>query len=271
MGSTHHSPGKAHSSMADKAAQGRDRLLVVLCVGLISTLAWVYLFRLAHQMSASLQDQQMMAAMGMASDRPWSASDNFFTFAMWAVMMVGMMAPSALPTLLVFAAAQASRDRKGLLPTVHFGLGYVAVWTGFSIVATFAQYALHNAALLSPSMAFTSPRMSGVILLGAGLYQLSRWKSSCLTHCRSPLGFLMSNWREGAFGAFQMGSRHGIYCLGCCWALMCLLFVVGVMNLLWIAILSALVLLEKLGPGGAITARLTGAAIFIMGIALMIK
>jgi len=271
MGSTHHSPGKAHSCMAGGAAQGRDRLIVVLCVALISTLAWVYLFRLAHQMSASLQDQQMMAAMGMASDRAWNASDSLFTFAMWSVMMVGMMAPSALPTLLMFAAAQNWRTQKGLLPTVDFGLGYIAVWTGFSIVATLAQYALHNAALLSPSMAFISPRMSGVILLGAGIYQFSSWKSTCLTHCRSPLGFLMSNWREGGLGALQMGSRHGIYCLGCCWALMLLLFVGGVMNLLWIALLSALVLLEKLGPGGAITARLTGAAIFVMGIALMVK
>ena len=210
----------------------------------------------------------MMAAMGMTMDMPWSAADLFYTFAMWAVMMAGMMAPSALPMLLLFAAARAGRDKRGVSPaTLTFGLGYLAVWTGFSVGATVAQWGLHQAALLSMAMASSSGRLTGAILIAAGVYQLTPWKSRCLTHCRSPLGFLMTNWRDGTMGAFRMGLRHGAYCLGCCWALMCVLFAVGVMNLLWVAALTGFVLIEKIGPAGAIVARVAGVAMVGFGIA----
>ena len=212
----------------------------------------------------------MMAAMGMPMEMPWAASDVFFTFAMWAVMMVGMMAPSAAPVLLVFAAARSGRGEGRLSPAiVVFGLGYFAVWTGFSIGATLAQWGLHQAAMLSPAMASSNSRLSGAILLAAGAYQLTPWKGRCLTHCRSPLGFLMSNWRDGVSGAFRMGFRHGSYCLGCCWALMCILFVVGVMNLLWVAALTAMVLIEKIGPAGMIMARVAGAAMLVLGVVIV--
>ena len=211
----------------------------------------------------------MMAAMGMAM--PWTVTDAFFTFAMWAVMMVGMMAPSASPMLLLFAGTRAGRANRGVsLTTLAFGLGYIAVWAAFSAAATLAQYGLHEAAMLSPAMASSSARLSGAILVAAGLYQLTPWKGKCLTHCRSPLGFLMTNWRDGARGAFTMGLRHGLYCLGCCWALMCVLFVVGVMNLVWIAALTIFVLVEKIGPAGAIVARLSGAAMIVLGIAAIV-
>jgi len=210
----------------------------------------------------------MMAAMGMTMDMPWSAADLFYTFAMWAVMMAGMMAPSALPMLLLFAAARAGRDKRGVSPaTLTFGLGYLAVWTGFSVGATVAQWGLHQAALLSMAMASSSGRLTGAILIAAGVYQLTPWKSRCLTHCRSPLGFLMTNWRDGTMGAFRMGLRHGAYCLGCCWALMCVLFAVGVMNLVWVAALTVFVLIEKIGPAGAIVARVAGVAMVGFGIA----
>jgi len=146
-----------------------------------------------------------------------------------------------------------------------FGLGYLAVWTGFSACAAIAQEALHRAALLSGGMAASSPRVAGAILIAAGAYQLTPFKGACLTWCRSPLGFLMSNWRDGALGAFRMGLSHGLYCLGCCWALMCVLFAVGVMNLLWVAGLTALVLLEKVGPLGAVAARVTGVIMIAVG------
>ena len=210
----------------------------------------------------------MMAAMGMTMDMPWSAADLFYTFAMWAVMMAGMMAPSALPMLLLFAAARAGRDKRGVSPaTLTFGLGYLAVWTGFSVGAAAAQWGLHQAALLSMAMASSSGRLTGAILIAAGVYQLTPWKSRCLTHCRSPLGFLMTNWRDGTMGAFRMGLRHGAYCLGCCWALMCVLFAVGVMNLVWVAALTVFVLIEKIGPAGAIVARVAGVAMVGFGIA----
>ncbi len=212
----------------------------------------------------------MMAAMGMTMDMPWSAADVFFTFAMWAVMMVGMMAPSASPMLMLFAAARAGRGKRGVsLATLVFGLGYIAVWTGFSVGAALAQSGLHHAAMLSAAMASSSGRLAGAILIAAGVYQLTPWKSRCLRHCRSPLGFLMSNWRDGTTGAFQMGFRHGAYCLGCCWALMCVLFAVGVMNLIWVATLTGFVLIEKIGPAGAMVARVAGAAMVVLGIVVI--
>ena len=213
----------------------------------------------------------MMAEMGMTMDMSWDAADVFFTFAMWAVMMVGMMAGSAAPVLLLFAAAHARRaERGGQLAVLMFGLGYITVWVGFSACAAFAQWVLHETALLSPAMKASSPYLAGTILIVAGTYQLTPWKGACLTHCRSPLGFLMTNWRDGQLGALRMGIRHGAYCLGCCWALMCVLFVVGVMNLIWVAALTALVLLEKIGPGGAIVARAAGVAMVLAGILLPI-
>jgi predicted metal-binding membrane protein len=260
--------GKVLSSSSPAAALSRrDRLLIPACIVLITLLAWAYLLHLDRQMRAGMEHDQMMAAMGMTMDMPWSAADVFFTFAMWAAMMVGMMAPSASPMLLLFAGSLAGRRQRGVpLATLTFGLGYIAVWTGFSAGAAVAQWGLHQAAMLSAAMASSSSRLTGAILIAAGVYQLTPWKSRCLTHCRSPLGFLMTNWRDGTIGAFRMGFRHGAYCLGCCWALMCVLFVVGVMNLMWVAALTAFVLIEKLGPAGAIVARVAGAAMVVLGI-----
>jgi len=217
-----------------------------------------------------MEHDQMMAAMGMTMEMSWSATDTLFTFAMWSVMMVGMMAWTAAPVLLLFAAAKAGHGQRGASPDVlTFGLGYLAIWIGFSACATLCQWALHRAAMLSPAMAASSPKLAGGILIVAGAYQLTPWKQMCLTHCRTPLGFLMSNWRDGTWGALQMGLRHGTYCLGCCWALMCVLFAVGVMNLIWVAALTALVLLEKIGPAGAIVSGVAGAAMAVGGVLLI--
>ena len=217
-----------------------------------------------------MQHDTMMAQMGMTRDMSWTRADVFFTFAMWAVMMVGMMAGTAAPVLLLFAAARAGRGDRGVrLAVVMFGLGYVTVWVGFSACAALAQWALHETAMLSPAMATSSPYLAGAILIVAGAYQLTPWKGACLTHCRSPLGFLMTNWHDGRLGALQMGARHGAYCLGCCWGLMCVLFVVGVMNLVWVAALTGFVLLEKIGPAGTVVARVAGAAMVLVGILLI--
>jgi predicted metal-binding membrane protein len=142
----------------------------------------------------------------------------------------------------------------------------MSVWIGFSILAAMLQWSLHQAGLLSPGMAVTSSRAAGFILIAAGAYQLTPAKSKCLTKCQSPLGFLLSNWREGPTGALQLGIRHGIYCLGCCWALMCVLFVVGVMNLAWVAVLAAFILIEKSGITGLRIARAGGAVIIAAGV-----
>ena len=242
-------------------------MLIATCVALVTALAWAYLVVLDRQMSSSAESQAAMAKMGMIMAASWRAPDVFFAFTMWAVMMVGMMSASAGPVLLLFAGMQARRGaRGGPLAVLLFGLGYIAVWVGFSVCAALAQWALHEASLLSSTMAATSPLLGGAILVAAGAYQLSPAKGACLRHCQSPLGFLLSRWREGASGAVQMGARHGAYCLGCCWALMGVLFAVGVMNLAWVAAISAFVLLEKTGRSGAQVARVGGVAMMALGI-----
>ena len=267
MGSMRRFPGAVLSSFPVESLSRRGRILIPVCIALLTALSWAYLIYLDRRMTSEMEHESMMAAMGMTMNMPWTAADVFFTFAMWVVMMAGMMAPSAAPVLLLFAEAQARRRESGQsAATMMFGLGYLAVWSGFSAAAALAQWALHQAAMLSPAMAASSSRLSGAILIAAGAYQLTPWKSECLTHCRSPLGFLMSSWRDGKRGAFRMGLRHGAYCLGCCWALMCVLFAVGVMNLVWVAALTGFVLLEKIGPQGATIARVAGAALIVLGV-----
>jgi predicted metal-binding membrane protein len=256
-----------HNTLSVAALSRRERILISTCVVLLTALAWGYLVHLDRQMSSSMEYDTMMREMGMTMDMPWTAADVFFTFTMWTVMMVGMMAGSAAPVLLLFGSARRSRGARGVpLAVFLFGLGYLLVWTGFSACAALVQWALHQAAMLSPMMAMSSPRLAGAVLVGAGAYQLTPVKGACLTQCRSPLGFLMINWRNGNTGALQMGIRHGAYCLGCCWALMGVLFAVGVMNLIWVAALTAFVLVEKIAPAGAVVARLAGAAMIVFGV-----
>ncbi len=253
-----------------EAPSRRDRVLIASCIALITALAWAYLVHLNRRMTSSIEGDPTMAAMGMVMNQPWGAGDLLLTFVMWAVMMVGMMAASALPVLLLFAGVHAKRADRGVVPAVpSFGLGYLIVWVAFSACATAAQWALHEAALLSSTMATSSTAIAGVILIAAGAYQLTPLKTGCLAQCQSPLGFLMSNWRDGAGGAFRMGFRHGIFCLGCCWALMAVLFVVGVMNLAWVGVLTLFILAEKLGPTGARVSRAGGAILIAFGAVLV--
>jgi len=221
---------------------------------------------------SALVDGPLQAEMLRAMTEPWQAADMLFTFAMWLVMMIGMMLGPALPMLLLFAATEARHGRGRMtLSVLLFGLGYLTIWLGFSGWATVAQWALHDASLLSPMMETSNARLSGIILLGAGIYQLTPLKSACLAHCRSPLGFVMTHWRDGRAGALRMGLAHGVYCLGCCWALMCVLFVVGVMNLLWIAALTLFVLLEKVGPAPVFVARATGVGLIAAGVYCLVS
>ena len=213
-----------------------------------------------------------MADMGMTMNVPWTVTDVALTGVMWTVMMVAMMTPSAAPVILLFAGAQrARRAARSPIVTAVFGAGYLLVWTAFSAAAAAGQWALHQAAMLSPSMSTSSTWLGGGILVAAGIYQLTPTKRACLTHCQSPLGFLMSHWREGTAGALQMGLSHGLYCVGCCWALMCVLFVVGVMNLAWVGALTVFVLLEKAGPAGGMVARIAGAGMAVFGVLRMTR
>jgi predicted metal-binding membrane protein len=255
-----------------EAVPRRDRYIISVCLAIVTVLSWTYLAHLSVRPSSELEYARMMAAMGMAVDRPWTAVDGLLTFTMWSVMMVGMMTGSAAPMLLLFAAAQAKRQASGgSWRVLLFGLGYLAIWTGFSAIATFSQWALQRASLLSDTLAASSPRLAAAIVIIAGVYQLTPFKKACLSHCRSPLGFLMTRWRDGASGAFRMGVSHGLFCLGCCWALMIVLFAVGVMNLAWVAALTVLVLIEKLTPAGLVLSRVSALAMIGFGLSLWLK
>jgi predicted metal-binding membrane protein len=245
----------------------RDRTIVLAGVAGLSALAWAYLLALAWRMP----HREMAMAMAMPHMQAWEATEVLLTWVMWAVMMVAMMTPSAAPMILMFATLNRRHrgQQRPFVPTTVFSLGYLLVWGGFSVVATLAQWGLHTAALLSPMMVSTSPMLGGLLLLAAGIFQWTPLKSTCLTQCRSPLGFLMTEWREGASGALLMGLRHGRYCVGCCWVLMALLFVAGVMNLLWVAAIAAFVLVEKVLPRGQLVGRVVGGMLMLAGLVLL--
>jgi len=196
--------------------------------------------------------------------------DATLTFLMWAVMMIAMMLPSAAPMLSTYARIASSRETSRAYHVWMFAAGYLAVWTAFSLAATVLQYALQNAAIISGSLRTTS-LAGGIILAAAGIYQLTPLKNKCLRRCRTPIGFLMANWRDGAAGAFTMGLEHGALCTGCCWMLMALLFVAGVMNLAWVAAISVLVLVEKAAPFGRAIALASGFAMIAAGLVLAIR
>jgi len=242
-----------------------DRLVVALALGLITILAWVYLLRMAAQMHAASSEAEMHEAMGMRM-ASWGFADTGALFLMWAVMMAGMMLPSAAPVILLVLATYRRRGgRQARVSAGAFTAGYLAAWTGFSAIAAFAQAALHAAVLLSPAMSARSALLAGGFFIAAGLYQWAPLKNACLSHCRSPLQVLAAEWREGTAGAFRMGFRHGLFCVGCCWALMALLFAAGVMNVLWVAAIAAFVLVEKLVPLGIQIGRASGALLVLWG------
>ena len=243
-----------------ETALRRDRVVVAMGLAAVAALAWVYV---AHR-SATMKPH---AAMAMPAAGSGGAGELAWLIAMWAVMMVAMMLPSAAPAILLFAGVTRRRREQGrpAVSAVVFGAGYLAVWTGFSAVAGLTQLLLHRAALLSPAMASATPTLGGALLIAAGVYQWLPLKGTCLTHCRSPLGFFSHAWREGAAGALLMGLRHGLYCVGCCWLLMALLFVAGVMNLLWVAAIAGFVLVEKVVPGGWVLGKVAGALLVAWG------
>ena len=238
----------------------RDFLAIVFSLAGVTLLSWLYLFSLADNMSMP----QGMAPMQI---QPWDAGYFLMMFLMWAIMMLGMMLPSVIPTVLIFAAVARKSAAQGtpVAPTGTFVLGYIFMWFVFSLLATCAQWGLDRAALLSPMMVTHSVKLGALLLVAAGIYQWLPIKNQCLHQCRSPVDFITRHWKPGAMGAFGMGISHGAYCLGCCWALMGLLFVGGVMNLLWIAAITLFVFLEKILPFGAIGGRVIGGVMILAG------
>ncbi|WP_019140163.1 DUF2182 domain-containing protein [Noviherbaspirillum massiliense] len=243
----------------------RERMLVAGGLLLVIASCWAYLLNGAGTL------EEMDGMLMPMSSGPWTPGHAALMFAMWAVMMGAMMLPSAAPMILLYAAIARGRRAKGhrVANAGIFAAGYVAVWTVFSLAAVALQFALERLALLSSMMELTSILLAALLLIAAGIYQWTPLKQACLRRCRSPLEFVLTQWREGRRGAFLMGVRHGAYCLGCCWMLMLLLFVGGIMNLAWIAGLAAFVLVEKLAPAGHWAGRVAGMLLVGWGLAIL--
>jgi len=267
----------------------RDRTVVVAGLVAVSVLAWAYILAGAGMGMSAFEMTRMsgggapmpmdkggMAGMsGMATmtmPAVWTPGYALLMLVMWWVMMVAMMLPSAAPMILLFAMVNRKSGEKGgpVVPATLFAGAYLVAWGGFSVMAVALQWGLERAELLSPMMASRNAAFGGTLLVLAGVYQLSPLKHACLRHCRGPIGFITQHWRPGRWGAFRMGVHHGLYCLGCCWTLMALLFFGGVMNLYWIAGLALFVLLEKTVPPGHWLASLSGLGLVAWGGTLLV-
>ncbi|WP_027055281.1 DUF2182 domain-containing protein [Mesorhizobium erdmanii] len=263
-----------------EAVLRRDRVVVMAALVGIAVLAWVYVLWLATDMAGMDMSNTDMGGMDMGAAvapgfRAWAPADFAFICTMWAVMMVGMMTPSVAPMLLLYAGVgrKAQADGRPIASTGWFFTGYLTVWTAFSVAATGAQWLLGRVALLDPLMATDSTILGGLVLIAAGLYQWTPIKAACLRQCQGPISFLASRggFRSAPLGALRLGIDHGLYCLGCCWALMALLFVGGVMNILWIAGIALLVLLEKTVTSGPLIPRISGVLMVAAGAWLVFR
>lgn len=261
------------SAAAVESLLKRERSIIIAALLLTTALAWIYMVHEARAMMRTGVCECMGMAMAGPDTREWSGAQVLALFLMWSEMMIAMMLPSAAPMILTFASVNRRRraQQRPFAPVSAFVSGYLIVWIVFSAAATLLQWALHSASLLSPMMASSSPWLAGALLLAAGLFQFTRWKTACLRQCANPLTLILAHWREGIGGALALGIRHGAFCLGCCWALMLLLFVLGMMNVTWIAALSIYVLVEKLFGRSVWPGRVAGAAMCAWGLWMLIR
>jgi predicted metal-binding membrane protein len=259
----------------DKAVLSRDRVFVLLALTLLTVLAWSYLLWLSIDMGMRGMDmtglRMIPSGFGLMvpANIPWRAMEFAFVFIMWIVMMVSMMMPSAAPMFLMYARVGRLTEAQGtpFIATVWFAVGYLLVWVGFALLATLLHWALDRSALLDFTMASTDNRFAGLLFVAAGLYQWTSLNELCLTQCQKPFEFVMRHggYRRDAPGSVMLGLRHGAYCVGCCWTLMALLLVGGVMNVLWIVLLALLAYLERVPSLGHLIARLAGIILIAAG------
>jgi len=257
-----------------------ERILVAGGLIIISVLAWAYTIQMARTMGAHTPAVGVMAEHGVhhlaghgamhSAITPhltaWGAEEIWMTFIMWAVMMAAMMLPTAIPMILAFTIVNRQRESGGVIVQVWaFTSGYLSTWTVYSAGATIAQWGLLRAALLSPATLVSGYVLGGILLIAAGIFQWTPWKDACMAKCRNSIGFLLTHWRPGYMGAFRLGSRYGLYCVGCCWLLMVLSFALGVMNLVWMAALTLFMLVEKISPAGRFISRSAGIGLIAWG------
>jgi predicted metal-binding membrane protein len=253
----------------------RDRAIVAACLFALIISAWAYVWWLAADMQMDGMDMarfRMIPSGGglmMPVIAPWQPIEFVFVFIMWAVMMIGMMAPSIAPLVLIYARVgrQATAQQKPFAATAWLASGYLLAWISFSVVATVAQWTIEREGLLTSAMASSDNIFGGLTLIAVGLYQWTPLKNACLRQCQAPLQFIQRHggFRGDVVGSLVLGASHGIYCVGCCWVLMALLFVGGVMNVLWIAAIMVFVLIEKVVPTGRLISRVSGAVLLATG------
>jgi predicted metal-binding membrane protein len=258
----------------------RDRAITLAALAALCVLAWIYI-AMGAGLGMSAWEMTTLKLFPHLDAAPppttaWNAGTWGLMIVMWWVMMIAMMTPSAVPTILLYARvhrfALERNEHDGKLATIGaFAAGYLFAWFAFAVAATALQWALERGELVSVMMMGSRSRvLSATVLLVAGLYQWSPLKNACLAHCRAPASFLSRHWRPGALGALRLGAIHGVYCIGCCWMLMALLFVGGVMNLVWVVALAVLVLIEKALPPGPWVGRAAGAALILWGVATLV-
>lgn len=248
-------PDPAAGATAIEALLKRDRLVVLAGLGAAAALSWLYLVLASRDMYGTMDGLSAWMMTGT-----WDLEYTLLILAMWVVMMIGMMLPSAAPTILLYALILRRSDpnRAPVVRAYAFMGGYLLAWAAFSLMATLLQRAFAEALLLTPMMDSARSSFSAALLIAAALYQLTPLKETCLDSCRAPADFLTRHWRPGVGGALRMGLHHGLFCVGCCWALMLLLFAGGVMSLLWIGAITVYVLAEKLAPPGLHSGRWSG-------------
>ena len=254
-------------SMTVGAGRWRDHLLALAAISVIIALSWSYLVRMNATMPHGAGG---MARMMMPAITPGLVEQFTAAFVMWSIMMVAMMLSTALPAVTMFSGLSRRRAPQDwpALSTGIFVAGYLAVWFGYSVAIAAGQVALSQAALLTPMLKSTSQALSVAILLAAGAFQFTALKEMCVTQCRTPFAFFLAEWRDGKSGALVLGLKHGSYCVGCCWALMAVMFVVGAMNLLWMAALTLLMLVEKVAPARWRVSQVTGVVLLLSAVAL---
>ena len=243
----------------------KDRVIIVSALLVICILSWVYIIYLYKQMAVMNMDAAFFA---MPMTPSWTIVDFALLFVMWFVMMIAMMTPAVAPLTLIFTMINRQRQQQNrpFVNTAYLITGYFLVWAAFSLAATSLQWLLQHVSLLNPEMKTTDKIVGSLILIAAGIFQLTPLKQTCLQNCRTPLVFVNRHWREGKRAALRMGIQNGFYCLGCCWMLMVLLFVAGIMNLLWVALIAVFVLVEKVAPSIKWLSYATGLVLIVYGI-----
>jgi predicted metal-binding membrane protein len=251
-----------------QAVVKRDRNIVLAGLAAVIFVASIYTIHMTGQFNRPMD----VALMPSTHSTMTGGYSFLILFSMWTVMQVAMMSPTAVPMILMHGKVERHRQPQKLpfFRISLFFMGYIILWAIFSLAFAALQMGLQSAALLSPEMASSSPWLSGGILIAAGLFQFTHLKQACLKQCRSPVNYLMTEWRDGRVGALLMGLKHGAHCVGCCWVLMALLFVAGVMNLFWMAAITAFVLIEKLAARGENFGRIIGIGLIIWGILIII-